>query len=208
MIIYYHVEIHSYSCIPVLIFTLIHVYLCWYSYMVMCLHVDIHIWSCISVLIVTPCHIPTCWYPFVHVYHAWYSNLVMCPHFDIYTYSRIFLLILSLGQGSPSWYLHMFKYCCAAVLTWSCVPVLIFTLVHGSPISILSWLCVPILIFTHCHVFMCWYFHIIINLPLDIHPWSGILALILFGHGYLCCNSHLVVYNYIYILNWPCILCW
>ena len=61
-VIYHHVNIDSWSCIEVLIFTLGHECPCCYSYLVIYSYFHIHSWSYITILIASFGQVSLCWY--------------------------------------------------------------------------------------------------------------------------------------------------
>jgi hypothetical protein len=177
---YLQVDINTCSCIPCLVFTLGHVSLCCYSYLVICPHFDIHTWSCIPILLLRLCHYPhfdvhtwTCITGLIftlgHVNPCWYSHLVICPHVDIHIWSCISMLIDTLLHISTCWYAHL---SCIPLLTFipgrvlQLSPMLQLSLGHMCPFSYaqlvmdagvdnLIWLCIPMLISTLRHLSQC-----------------------------------------------------
>ena len=75
LVMYPHVDIHTCSCIAVMVLNLLHVLLCCYSHLVTCTHFDIHTCSRITVLtllIICP---------------HWYFYLVMYPSVNVHPWS-------------------------------------------------------------------------------------------------------------------------
>ena len=194
-----------------------HVSPCWYSDLLMyhCDSTQCHLLeltsSLIAMLLFSFVHVYSFWYShFLKDHQVWYSDLVMFPHVDIHTWSCIDLLLNSVMF--PYFAIHIWSWITVLILTLghvscfdtllsSCVPVLIFTLVHGSPvdisldyvahINIHTWSCISVLIFSHHHKFPCGYSPLVMYTCIDFS----------FGHGYLCCYSHLFMYNHHAIFN-------
>ena len=143
---YLCVDIHTRSCIPVLIFSLGHVYLRFYSHLVLYPCIDILSWSCTFILIFTRGHESLCWYSHLIMYPAgsvlpwWSITMLIFTRDNVLVYYCLYLvmdplLIFSLGHLSPYWYSHLVMYQHIATLTWTWIALLIFTLFHVSQCS-------------------------------------------------------------------------
>ena len=83
------------------------------------------------------------------------------------------MLLFELVRALPSCYSHLVMCSCVDFHAWSCIPVLIVTIVHVS-----YWFYSPL----------------VIDADVDIHTWpSFILLLFTFGHVMQCFFSHLVM---------------
>ena len=140
----------TWSCIPVLIFSLGNVWLA-----------DIYTCAWILILIFSIGCFPMLIFTFGHISQFWKSRLVIYSTLDIYTCSCIPLLIFTLGYVLLCWYSNLNMYHAVHILTWKYSPVLVFTLGYGSPVAILTWLCIPVF---YSPLVMCPYFHIHVSL--------------------------------------------
>ena len=170
------IDIHTWSCVHILIFPCFHVLPCWYSHLVMYLNVDSHTYSYILYL-----------YPHLFTFatvdiHTWWGVPVL-----LFSFGHVSLCIFKLGHVSPWWYSrhnHLFPcyysnltmYCCVAILTWSCGPMWIFTFGLVYLCWYYTYSCSSMLITTHAHVFLCCYSNFLMCPCVDIYTLSWILS--------------------------------
>ena len=134
-------DIHTWSCIPIMLFSLGHEYLCGYSPLVMYPHVDIHIWACIPVWIFTFGHVSVLLFLLDHVPHddidafSRMHMLIFILDHDILTWSYVLIWKFRPSHGSPCWYCHSIVCTFVDICTGSCITSLLVSLGH----VILCW---------------------------------------------------------------------
>ena len=152
---YPHFDIHTWSHIAVLIYTLAH-----------------GSPFCYSNLVIYPMFM----FILAHLSLCWNSQLVICPCVDIHTWSYIPMLHSSLCYVYPCSYSYLVMYPCVKMHACLCIPVLIFILIHVST----SWCSYLFMdnhaIFPLCYMSPCWYSHFVMSSCVDIQTWSYTLC--------------------------------
>ena len=157
---YPSIDIHNWSYNPLLIFLLGHVSPWKYSYLFR--YVDTITWSCIHMLIFTCGHVSPCSY----------SYLDICHHVDFQSCSCIPMFIFTCGYVSLCWYFHFVMCHHVNINTGSSIALLLFTIGIVNTVDILSWSHVPVLAFTLGHGSPPWYSHLLLCHYVDIHIWG------------------------------------
>ena len=119
------------------------------------------------------------------------------------------MLISTLRHVSHFWCPYLVMYNPVVILTWLCIPILIFTLSNVSSCWYSHLIISPMLIVTLGNVSPCCFSHIIIYPHVDIHSWSYITMLI-FTLGYVssCSYLQLVMDPSVAILTWSVVPMW